>query len=220
MRPQQGSLSPPPSAVLLVDRARGPLDALQLAIEATEGLICAGAGPSLSAMAVAPSDEIDAVIIQAATPGADLVLEVATARARHPCAIVVVVASFVDSHLVETLTDKGATAVVSTSVPLTAVLAIASRGLGDVPDVSDEHVERVATVGRDLGLTIQQLHILRHFADGLTPQQIAQEHGLSLSTVREHLKRLRQRLRCASGVELVVAAHHLGLLPHLDRPLR
>lgn len=174
-------------------------------------------------MAAAPAEEIDAVIIQAATPGVDLILEVTTARARHPHAAVVVVASFVDDHLVQTLTAQGATSVVSTSVPLVALLAIATGRLGDAPDSPDgpdEHLDRVTTMGRDLGLTTQQLHILRHFADGLTPQQIAHAHSLSISTVRGHLKRLRQRLRCASSVELIVVAHHLGLLPHLDRPLR
>lgn len=175
-------------------------------------------------MAAAPADGIDAVIIQAATPGVDLILEVTTARARHPHAAVVVVASFVDDHLVQTLTARGATSVVSTSVPLAALFAIATGRLGDAPDGPDEHLDehldRVTTVGRNLGLTTQQMHILRHFADGLTPQQIAHAHGLSISTVRGHLKCLRQRLRCASSVELIVVAHHLGLLPHLDRPLR
>lgn len=219
----EGSPSEPMSTlqVLLVDRAQGHLDGLRCAVDTTDGLACAGAAPSVPETDHPAPEAVDVVIIQAATPGADLCVEVETARRRYPQSRVVVVAGYVDDHLVEVLSDRGASSVVSTSIPLPALLAIAAGHRSAGPgDRSVAREEQAVEAARDLGLTVQQIHVLGHLAGGLSPQQIAHEHDLSISTVRDHLKRLRKRLGCANGIELVVTAHHMGLLPKLDRPLR
>ncbi len=65
----------------------------------------------------------------------------------------------------------------------------------------------------DLGLPPRQLQILRLLGAGLTNQQIADELGISINTVKTLLKVLYQRINAANDRHAVAIAWRAGVLP-------
>jgi PAS domain S-box-containing protein len=69
-------------------------------------------------------------------------------------------------------------------------------------------------------LTPRQHEVLRLLGAGLTTRQMADHMGLSVETVRNHVRMLLAQLGARSRLEAVLVAHHRGLLErpgqHLD----
>ncbi len=61
-------------------------------------------------------------------------------------------------------------------------------------------------------LTAREHQVLSHLAQGLSAKQIAKELSLSPETVRDHIKRLYQKLEAKSRIEALANARNLGLL--------
>ena len=61
-------------------------------------------------------------------------------------------------------------------------------------------------------LTVRELEMLRLFALGMTPRQIATELHISYHTVRNHTSRLRRKLEATNSLRMVRNAHESGLL--------
>jgi PAS domain S-box-containing protein len=61
-------------------------------------------------------------------------------------------------------------------------------------------------------LTPRQSEVLQLLADGASTDQIAAELSLSLHTVRNHIRQIRQALRAHSRLEAVVKARREGLV--------
>lgn len=75
-------------------------------------------------------------------------------------------------------------------------------------------------LGQLLGLTPAQARVAIALGEGHTPQQIAQAAGLSLSTVRAHIRQVLARLgarRVADVVNLLHSGEALWALPEPDR---
>lgn len=75
-------------------------------------------------------------------------------------------------------------------------------------------------LGQLLGLTPAQAKVAMALGEGHTPQQIAQAAGLSLSTVRAHIRQVLARLgarRVADVVNLLHSGEALWALPEPDR---
>jgi PAS domain S-box-containing protein len=62
-------------------------------------------------------------------------------------------------------------------------------------------------------LTPRQAEVLRHLAAGCSTEQIATYMGLSIETVRNHIRAVLRRLGAHSRLEAVANARKLGLLP-------
>jgi len=208
--------------VVVVTRTQSILDALMLAVEATDDMICVGRGSDVASASAGTDGEADAVIIYyASSPGMDLPTEVELARKQHPASAIAVVASFVDDAVVAHLNGLGATAVMCSDVSLAEMFDVV-RHRRPARDQGSRRVREdwATDVAVSYGITPRELDVLWNLADGLPPQQIALRLKVSLNTVRDHLKALRHKLGCASAVELLVTSHRRGLLPVLDRPLR
>jgi len=67
-------------------------------------------------------------------------------------------------------------------------------------------------------LTFRQKQCMRLLIEGSTASQISLELGISVRTVREHLRRARIQLDCYSTLQAAVKADRLGLLegPRFD----
>ena len=61
-------------------------------------------------------------------------------------------------------------------------------------------------------LTPRQQEVLRLLGRGLTTAQMAQEMGVSIETVRNHVRALLSQLGAQSRLEAVLRAHSAGLL--------
>jgi DNA-binding NarL/FixJ family response regulator len=207
-----GAGAPVARSVAVVDRAQLDRDLMVHVLGTSAGCRVVGAFATLLDTSIVV--DARAVLIRAGAPGSDLVAEVRAARATS-CSTIVVVAAHVDHVLVEALVGAGATSVLSTASRFDEVLArldgtdaVAGMASDSPPDVDR------------CGLTDREMEVLHLLADGITPQQIARRIELRLSTVRDHVRSLREKLGCATATEVVVAAHRLGLAPHVGRPLR
>jgi PAS domain S-box-containing protein len=61
-------------------------------------------------------------------------------------------------------------------------------------------------------LTPRQAEVLRHLAAGCSTQQIANHMGLSVETVRNHIRAVLRKLNAHSRLEAVANARRLGVL--------
>lgn len=204
--------------VAVIDRARTSRDALCRALATDRSLRVIDCGTD-AVSALARDEAFGAVLFHVGAPVPGLLDDIKLLAVQFPAAAIVVVASYVDVNVTEVLRAHGATDVLDNDATLdqvvTAVVAASEvRHLRTVPG------EPPASAQADeLGITERELEVLRALSEGNSPQRIARDEGISVATVRDHLKHLRFKLDCASAVELVVTAHRSGLLPNLNRPL-
>ncbi len=191
-------------------------DVFIAAISNDTGLRCVASGAHVDELG--GNGTIEAVVVSAPTPGPDVLGQALAARRRHPQATVVVIAGHVDAALIERLRGAGATSVVSTEQPFDdLVAAVAGNRATSAPSCRrQELAERRA---KELGITRREQEALRLLGDGKNVASIAYCLGISAATCRDHIKHLREKLRCQSAIEVVVTAFRLGLLPELNRPM-
>lgn len=137
-----------------------------------------------------------------------------------PSAVITIVAVYVDDYLVDRLMAAGATSIVSIDTPLTAVFDIVAQPMTAGPGHRCTASHHPAAAAAEYGITHREFQVLRVLSEGHPPQQIARHLDLSVTTVRDHIKQLRLKLDCSTALQVVVAAHRLGLAPNLGRPLR
>ena len=200
----------------VVDQSRTSRDAVSRSVAAAEGFGVALAVAHAEGLLAAGVD-VDAVLFHVTLPVPDLVAQIQRLGATVGAVPILVVASYVDDQVEERLCAQGATLVLSTELGLDEILAAVAiavqtpRSTASTPSSPQEPSEP--------RITDRELDVLRSLSEGRSPQQIAHDAEISLSTVRDHLKSLRRKLDCSSAVELVVTAHRMGLLPNLSRPL-
>jgi PAS domain S-box-containing protein len=111
---------------------------------------------------------------------------------------------------VELVTVDGSTALVEvSSVRLEGPDEVAQGvfGLANVEDI------RRQPPARKHSLTPRQAEVLRRLAAGCSTAQIARDMGISIETVRNHIRHLLRRLGVHSRLEAVAVARRDGLLP-------
>lgn len=204
--------------VAVIDGARTSRHALCRALAADGRIEAVDCGEDAAA-ALGADVAFGAFLFHVSGPRPGLGEDLRAVADGHPSARVVVVATFVDEDVILRLRAHGATEVLTCDVDLDQVVSALvpvspGRHLHTVPE-NDPLMLRAG----ELGITEREIGILQALSEGRSPQQIAHESAISVSTVRDHLKHLRHKLGCASAVELVVTAHRSGLLPNLNRPL-
>lgn len=131
---------------------------------------------------------------------------VAGLRALRPDVRIVVLTAYARADLVARCTTAGADAVLAKEGTLDGVLA-ALRG-GTPPEGLPAAVDDGAVVD----LTYRERDVLRLLGQGLDPSRIAGHLGISLHTVRGHVKTINAKMGARSQLEAVVAAHRRGLI--------
>ncbi|HEX4480888.1 MAG TPA: response regulator transcription factor [Rudaea sp.] len=96
--------------------------------------------------------------------------------------------------------------VVHKGAPLSATLAGTVLQL-----VRQSHVERSAALPRDLGLTQRQIEVLRALVDGRSYREVGERLGISIDTVRSHIRQIYSALQVHSVAEAVSYALRHGL---------
>lgn len=74
----------------------------------------------------------------------------------------------------------------------------------------------MALFARACDLTAAESNVLAAVCEGMRPHEVAEQHGVQVSTVRSQLLSIRQKTRCASIRELVQT---VSLLPPMARHL-
>ena len=72
--------------------------------------------------------------------------------------------------------------------------------------------EPVSAAAESPHLTARQLDVLRYLAAGHSTEAIAAKLGISIDTVRNHIRAIMGRLGVHSRLEAVIRAHDLGLV--------
>lgn len=189
-------------SVVAVDDHRTFAELMRLGLDAQPDIHCvAVAHTAAEARDVARRVNYDAALVDLGLPdgdGADLVGEL---RRTHPASRIVVLTAHPRSDTARRALAAGANIVLPKQGRLDAVL----RALREpAPDAA----EPVA----DGGLSRRQLDVLCLLADGLDVRGIAERLGLSVHTVRDHVKAILAQLGAHTQLEAVVVAVRRGIL--------
>jgi DNA-binding NarL/FixJ family response regulator len=131
-------------------------------------------------------------------------------RAAHPALRVVVLSMYAEDQYAAVVRAEGATAYVSKAQPpadLVAAIRAAARGERSAqgPRAQDAAPPHATLTGRE-----RQVFTL--IIQGLKVSEVAAELGLSLSTVSNHLGRVKEKLGAHTVADVVAYAHRVGLV--------
>lgn len=194
----------------MVDDHRVFTDALRLGLERQEDVGSVTVAHSAGeALAHARRTDFDAAIVDLDLPDASGLDVVAALTEIRPGVRVVVLTAYGRPDLVERATAAGADAFLTKEGTLDRVLeALRMPGAARPPvDAGHQHGQ----TGR-VELTHREQDVLRLLGQGRDPAGIAADLGISLHTVRGHVKAVMAKLGARSQLGAVVAAHRRGLI--------
>lgn len=206
-------LAAPPGclSVLVVDDHAVFAEALGLALDA-EGLRCAAVAHTADdALRLARGTAFDVAVVDHHLPGGSGLRLVGPLLALRPAARVVMLTAYPRADLAADALAAGAVAFLAKESALAEIVAAVRGATRDHPVVTDLPEPPA------LGLTPREREVLQLLAQGRDARGIARTCGLSLHTVRDHIKALLAKLQARTQLEAVVTAARHGLVD-LDRP--
>jgi DNA-binding NarL/FixJ family response regulator len=214
--------SPPQSAairVAVVEDDRRLRESLALLLGGTPGYDCVAAYGSLEeAVRVAPRAEPDVVLLDIHLPGERGSTGVARLVARWPRAVVLMHTADEESDLVyESLTHGASGYVLKRTPPARLLEAIAEAHGGGAP-MSPEIARKVIAQFRRIAppaesvarLSPQEARLLSAIGEGKSYKEGAAELGVSLNTVRAHIRSIYEKLQVHTRSEAVSKALRSG----------
>jgi DNA-binding CsgD family transcriptional regulator len=100
----------------------------------------------------------------------------------------------------------------SVEVDISSTQLVAGDSVVGVFGLAGPHAEPPAATGESPILTPRQMDVLRHLAAGHSTESIARALGISVDTVRNHIRGVLGRLDAHTRLEAVIRAHELGLI--------
>lgn len=208
-------LAAPPAhlSVLVVDDHAVFAEALGLALDAGPDTHCAGIAHSVAdALRLAEHAPFDVAIVDHHLPGDSGLRLVGPLLASRPVTRVIMLTAYPRADLAADALAAGAVAFLAKESPLAEIVAAVRDATRERPVVSDF----AEPSGRG-GLTPREHEVLRLLAQGHDARHIARVCGLSVYTVRDHIKAVLVKLQAHTQLEAVVAAARRGLVD-LDQP--
>lgn len=212
-------MPPSTTSVLVVDDNNTFADAMRFAIERHPDLCCVGiAHDASSAHDCIRRDAPDHALINLDLTSADGLETTRMLRQAAPDMGVTVLTSRTDPETMQAAELAGASHFIPKQSSMADVLdALRSPHGGrmmlpgamviDMMRRFDQQPVRDAD-----GLTARELDVLRGMAEGLPPKTIAQGMGISVHTVRGHVKNIYWKLDAHSQLEAVAIARRRGLV--------
>lgn len=165
------------------------------------------------------SDTVDVVVLNGHGYSGDVAQAVVAARAQIRGPVVVLTSDAHESTLIPPLA-AGARGVVlrtsGTDVLRRAVHAVRKGGLFIDPVLGATIADLVTLVSRRehaSDLTSTELRVLQRFPHGMTNAAMADDLGVSVNTVKTHVRHILAKLECEDRMEAVKVAKQFGLLP-------
>jgi DNA-binding NarL/FixJ family response regulator len=209
--------------VLVVDDHRTFADALATALELERGIRVVGkATDAERAVRLAEEEHPDVILMDVRMPGTDGINATRTVKEAAPDTRVLMLSAHEDENLVARSLDAGAEGFLSKGAAVKEVVAAvraASRGENLLPPEEvrrllanlrrrrDQDATGRARVDR---LTPRETQILQRMADGLSPEAIAEEMGISRHTLRTHVQNILFKLKVHSKLEALAEAIRYG----------
>lgn len=170
--------------------------------------------------------ELDLALMDLNMPGSEGAISIKYFHQRFPQIPIVVVSGEEDRSKMEKVMNYGAMGFVckNSTVPvmLSALNLVLAGGVyvppqilqmhGVLPPPQPEIVDKRSINTNEFGLTLRQMQVLTHLAQGMSNKRIAYAINLAEGTVKIHVAAIYQILRVNSRVEAVRVAEQLGLI--------
>jgi DNA-binding NarL/FixJ family response regulator len=210
-----------PIRVLVVEDDRRLREWLRLLIEGSPPLVCAGdAGSIAEALRLPAATRVDVMLLDVQLPGTWGSEGVATLLERWPQAVALMHSSYDDDDLVFASLCNGAVGyVLKRTAPAKLLEAIYETRAGGAP-MSPEIARKV--IGRfrslrppersDAKLSPQETRLLSALAEGASYGEAATTLGVTVNTVRTHIRSIYDKLHVHSKSAAVSKALRTGLI--------
>jgi DNA-binding NarL/FixJ family response regulator len=210
----------PDVAVAIVEDQRQTREGLAMLVNGTPGLRTAGAWGSmeeaLDALAAAPPD---IALVDIGLPGMSGIDGVRRLKAGWPDLPVVMLTVYGDNdHVFEAICAGASGYLLKDTPPARLIDAIREALTGGAPlsaDIARRMVrmfQRFAPARAEATLTPRETDVLRLFADGHSYKTAADALGMSLDTLRFHVRHIYEKLHVNSKSEAVLKAFRSGLI--------
>lgn len=214
-------MSPEIRVAIVEDDAR-MRDLLRLLLDGTPGYVCAAAFPSVeAALEGMPAPPPDVLLLDVHLPGIRGSAGVRLLRGRFPSVQILMLTVYAEDDLLFEAICHGAVGyLLKRTAPAALLAAITEAHEGGAP-MSPEVARRVLTVFRtlqpvpappDTPLTPQEGRLLRLMADGHGYESAGANLGITVNTVRKHVRSIYEKLHVHSKSEAVSKAIRSGLI--------
>jgi DNA-binding NarL/FixJ family response regulator len=201
--------------VAIVEDDRTTRQGLAMLIEGTAGYECVGQYRSVEeALRTGPA-EPDVILLDINLPGVPGTEGVKLLRERNPSTQVVMLTVFdAQDHVFESICNGACGYLLKKTPPARLLEAIAEAHLGGAP-MTPEIARRVVTLfqeappqrkDEDHGLSDRELSVLGLLAEGYSYAALSGQLGITINTVRNHIRGIYEKLHVHSRSEAVSKA--------------
>jgi DNA-binding NarL/FixJ family response regulator len=202
-----------PISVSIVEDSRGTRESLSELLKRSPGLRCVGAYPNgEAALQELPGQTPDVVLMDINLPGMSGIECVARLKEKAPKIQVLMLTTYEEGDLIFESLRAGANGYLLKNMPpselVTAVEQVHAGGSPMSMHIARKvvsHFQQIKQPSSEMEkLTKRELEILALLAKGFLYKEIADQLGISLSTVRAHLHTVYEKLHVQSRTEAVV----------------
>lgn len=209
-----------PIRVAIVEDDRRTREALTMLVGGTPGFACEdGFGSVEAALRQSPRPAIDVFLLDIELPGTPGSLGAGLLRDAYPAASILMLTVFADDDTVFESIRNGANGyLLKKTTPDRLLNAIREAHAGGAPMSPEiarrvlQFCQRTAPPRRTEQLTPQEVRVLGLLAEGHGYQAAADELGISVNTIRNHVRNIYERLHVQNRAEAVSKALRQGLL--------
>ncbi len=209
-------------AVAVVEDDRITREGLALLLRATPGYTLAGAFGSVEeALARSLAMDPDVILLDLHLPGRSGYEGVRLLKQRYPSASVLMLTVFEDTANIFRCLCAGADGYILKRTPPAELLGFIREAVSGGAPMSPEVARKLINLFRKLEpdpqvaachLTEQETRLLRLLADGHNYESAGGQLGISVNTVRKHVRSVYQKLHVHSKAEAVSKALRAGLI--------
>lgn len=206
-------MTPPRTRVLIVDDHPVVREGLRAVLDLRPDCEVVGeAADGEAALVDYARLQPDVVVMDLRLPGASGIATIQELRRRDPKARVLVLTSFGGDAEIQRALDAGALGVVLKGAPSREVAEAIRRVHGGELSISEDARAELRSGEGLSALTRRELEVLALVAEGLRNREIADELGLSPSTVKVHVNKILEKLEAQDRTEAVTRALRRGLI--------
>jgi DNA-binding NarL/FixJ family response regulator len=209
--------------IVIADDHRSYGEALQIALGAEADLtVIEVVDDGTSVVEAASADRPDVVLMDLQLPGVDGIEATRRIRQENPDTDIIILTGRDDDISLARAIEAGARGLVSKTEAISDVAQAIRRAHRGEPlhrsaevEQALKHMRTRRAIDGNLTkrverLTPRELEILQEIANGLSPEQIATELGMSRHTLRTHTQNILTKLGVHSKTDAVVAAIRFG----------
>lgn len=208
--------------ILIADDHRTFAEALKMALAQEPGIkVTAVVHDGDEAVEISRKKHPDIVLMDVAMPRTDGIAATKEIKRERPDTRVVMLSAYEEEHTVARAIDAGASGFLSKLGPMKDVARSIRAAYRGEPLIEPKEVRRIlrhlrrrraqdsADQSRVDRLSPRETEILQGLANGLSPEQLAEQMGISRNTLRTHVQNILFKLKVHSKLEaLSLAIRH------------